>query len=450
MLLADFQDYACIDRKSNLNMFRWFLREALARKASSNIWGQGFSFYSQNKQAEKVFKEFDYDNKLLNLFSFVEKYCSLYGRAIITINKTEGGKLMLQLNNPFYFTGVGKVFATPQLAVVYHRVQLDNQSYVVKSTYTTKDVKNEVYAPDNYKMLIFDKEAEVLKELKLKKYWKHNLGFVPVVEITNLPFYQQEFNNWNYVTVTDWYPAFGWERTLYIAKKNFEKELTLNHSRLVFENADQGLINTMRTEEYEDTGLDIGDYFITTENGATTKVQPSNADFAKFTQAINSILDFYFKFAGISKFSEGGGAQKTVAETSTIRSQLIESINQKINLRTHQMSHLIMLVLKASGIKDPQDFIFKINGNILKDETTYIDNIIKKIQAGLISPIDAIQDLFNVNQTEAQAQWDRVKAFNEANDIMLGFEGLINEGEQDEKINNLGEHPQDPDKQGKA
>lgn len=446
MVIGEFLDYTN-DQNSEQNAFRWFLREALARKASSNIWGQGFSFYSVNERIEQVFKDFDFDNQLLNLFSFAEKYCSMYGRAIFTLQQTKGNKLVIQLVNPFYFSALGKVLVTPQLAVMWQRFNIDQRSYIIKSVYTTKDVTNTVYADGDGYLYIFDEQVKIMDELQIKPYWKHNLGFVPVIEWTNLPYYQQVYNNWLFVSITDWYPAFAWEKTLYIAKKNFEKELTFNHSRLIFENADQRVMENIRKQELADSQVDMIDFWIETETGAEVKVQPSNADFAKYTQAINSILDFYFKFAGISKFSEGGGAQKTVAETSTIRSQLIESINQKINLRTHQINRLISIILKAHNVADYDNFIFKINGNILKDETSYIDNIIKKIQAGLISPVDAIQDLFNINQTEAQKQFERVEEFNKEHDIVLGFNGF-NDNEE-AGITATGEHPNDLAKQGK-
>lgn len=445
MLLSEFNTYACT-QENQLNNFRWTLRETLARKASSNVWGQGFTFQSIDPNTEKIFKKFDIDNRLLNFFAFAEKNCSLYGRAIITINRTQSGDIQLSLSNPFYFTGIGKAFTTPQIAVIYQRFTIDNINYIVKSTYTTKYVKNEVYYDNDGNVMVFDEQTQILKELQIKPYWAHNLGFVPVLELTNLPYFQYNFNNWEYVSITDWYPAYEWEKTLYIAKKNFEKELVMNHSRLILENVDQRVMQEIRSVEYGDTGIDIGDFWIEADNGATAKVQPGMGDFAKYTQAINGILDFYFKFAGVSKFSEGGGAQKTVAETSTIRSQLIESMNQKINLRTNQVSQLITMILSIYGVKDPHNFTFKINGNILKDETSYIDNIIKKIQNGIISVTDAIQDIFNLSQSEAQAHFERVKKFNDENDIVTGISGF--EEQEQGEITETGEHPNRPDKQG--
>ena len=59
-------------------------------------------------------------------------------------------------------------------------------------------------------------------------------------------------------------------------------------------------------------------------------------DFTHYTKSLNDLIDVYFKFCGLSKFSEGGGAQKTQSETASIRSNLVETTQSKIVLREKQ------------------------------------------------------------------------------------------------------------------
>lgn len=451
LLVASSENESC---SRDEQKFIWGLREMLARKMSSNIWGNKYIFQSQDKNIEAKFKKFEKMNNLTNMFGYVERQLSLNGRSIITINKTKTGDVMLNVPNPFYFQGLGKVFVQPQLAIIYQRYQIDNRSYIVKTIYDCFKVVNEVYSlsgDDNKLIRVFDKEAEILDSLQIERNWVHNLGFVPVVELTNLPFYQYEFNNYEFISCADWFPAQIWEPLIYDTFTNFRKELWYCHSRILLEEASQEVINQMKS--ISNGRIKTDDLIIETSaaGGANFKAVPGNGDFTKYTSAIDNLLDFYFKFAGASRFSEGGGAQKTVAETSSIRSSIIENITNKILLRELQIKDLLKKVLCALGaIDDYWDdrdyFDFSINGNINKDESTFIDNIIKQIDNGLISVEEAIQEIRNVSRQEAKEKFKEIKNFNEQNGIVNAI-GL-NDMESESGFNrNTGEHQQ-ADKRG--
>ena len=404
--------------------FIWDLRNMVARKISNNMWGSGFLFQAQDEKMEKVFKKFSKINKFENMCSYAERQLSLYGRVIITINKTKTGEILLNVPNPFYYQGVGKVFIQPQLAVIWQRFTIDSVLYVVKSTYDCEKVVNELYTRANETNIrVFDKEAEIFKMLNIEKVWKHNLGFPPIVELTNLSFYQFNFNNEEYLELADWYPAQEFEQLIWNAITNLKKELHYCHTRVALQDAPQELITQLKLTGAKEE-IDLSDMIIETGMGADVKVVNGNGDFSKYTNTINDLLDFYLKFCGGAKFSEGGGAQKTVAETSTIRSNLIESINNKIILRQAQYKELIKKVLCSYGlIKDYWDdeeyFNFEINGNVNKDETKEIDNLIKQVESGFMSTQEAIQTLRKVTNKEAEEIFQEVKEFNENNNIML-------------------------------
>lgn len=438
------------------------LRESLARQMSKNIWGNGFQFSSTDKAIEDKFKKINWLNKLDNLFSYVEKYCSMYGRAVLTINKTDAGEYMLSMNSPIWYNGVGKVFIQPQLAIIYQRFTVGNNMYVVKSTYTNKYVRNDLYSNYDGKVIrVFDKETEVFKELRIQKYWEHNLGFPPIAEFTNLPFYQFNWLTEEFVRLSDWFPAVTFEKLIWTTAENLKKELAFNHSRIVID-ANQTILNRLRgNNQFGNLSMEEkNEFIISADNGgADVKFQPGNGDFTKYTATMEHLMDFYFKLAGSARFSEGGGAQKTVAETSTIRSSMIETINQKIVLRQKQCIDLINKLLCCYGLKKNYwdgeiDFEFKINGNILQDETSHIDNQLKLISSGIISPIDFIQDLFKVSRSEAEKKFEEVKKFNEENDIMNMLTSQLQEegdGDEDGNFNRTtGEHKKDLAKQGKA
>lgn len=441
---------------SELNQYRWGMREALARKNSSNIWGNSFLFQSQKDKITKKFNRLNKLNNLQNLFSFIEKEVSKYGRSLITINKTETGDVLFNVIPPIFFSGVGKAFWTPQLAEVYQKFTIDNKNIIVKSIYTTKEVRNEFYTlGERNELLVMDATSEIEDYLRIPKYWKHNLGFVPVVEITNISFYNFNFNQYSYVMCSDWYPAAQYEELAYQAFVDLEKELFLNHSRVIGTEATQQLIQQMKNSAYSGR-FDIGDFILETDPGAEIKIMNGNGKFTEYTNVIDSIFDIYFKMSGNSRFSEGGGAQKTVAETSSIRSQMIETTTQKIKLRETQIKDLIFKALAIYEVVDyfnseDRVFEFKINGNILKDDSQYIDNQIKKMEVGVITPIDMIMEQYNVNEMEAKKIYEKNKKFNEENMEFLSKSFLDNEeGDKQEKSKNeIGEH-KDLAKKGEA
>lgn len=446
----------CYDYESDKTAFIWNMREFLARHNAIKIWGNGFRFETNDKNIEKTFNRLNKLNRLDNLFSFVERECSKYGRSIITLNKSKSGDVLLNVSNPFYFNGIGKVFVQPQLAVIWQRFVIDNKTYIIKTTYDTEKVVNEFYNENNDQIMVYDETVKIMDELQIEREWKHNLGFVPVVEITNIPFFQQWFNNLEFVTLADWFPASKFEELAYSTYVNLIKELNYCHSRLVFENANQDLINQIKNSFTNNGEAILDDFIIETEMGSEFKVMVGNGDFTKYTTTLNNIFDFYCKLAGVSRFSEGGGAQKTMAETSAIRSAMIETINQKISLRTEQMTDLIRKMLCASGVNidywdDNNEFKFTINENIIKDDSSYIDNQLKLVDAGVISIPDVMVDLFNLTKQQAQDKFKEIQEFNKENGIN-DLEQLLEQDNtsNEEQINEIGEHADKPAMRGEA
>lgn len=193
------------------------------------------------------------------------------------------------------------------------------------------------------------------------------------------------------------------------------------------ESANQQLIEDLRrnvkTEgDFEDVNI-LGDYIIETETGAKVQAIPGVGDFTKYTSAMNEVMDFYFKFANSSRFSEGGGAQKTSAEANQSKSTTYETMAAKIKHREYEYSILFAKVLSYYGVVDYDaeelPFTFKINGNIQRQENAFVDLIIKQVQAGLMSMVEAIAQLRSITNKDALKIFESIKEFNEENDVMV-------------------------------
>lgn len=436
-------------------LFAWNMREALARKISLTIWGEGYLFQTDNKKIGDIFKKVEFLNQLEQTLSYVERNCSMYGRAIITINKTKTGEYMLNVADPFYFSGVGKVFVHPQLAVIWQKFVVDNKHFLIESKYDTQKVVNYVYTEQGEKRIrVLGQESYILNKLRIEKEWVHNLGFVPVVEFANIPNFNTRMLNDGYYKLTDWFPAVQFEKTAWIVKKNLEKEMEYCHSRIAVENATQNFIDKIT----RNMSVVHNDLIINTDTGGEVKFMQGNGDYLKYTQTLEHLFDFYFKLAGQSRFSEGGGAQKTVAETASIRTGMIEQTKQKIRLRQNQVKDLLRKLFACYGViknywefKDNEEFNFRINGNILKDENQWVDTQTKLIQLGVKTEIDLIQDIYNIPKEDAERKFESNKDWLEQNSMGLEEFGLEEAESESGNINKTtGEHKNDPAKRGEA
>lgn len=402
------------------------MRQNLAKRIASNIWGGGFKFNTNDATLDKAFLKLDRNNRLNQLFSYAEYLKSIYGRAIYTINKTKTGLIMINITDPYFLSQVGKCFVTETLAVIYQRIVTDYQHYFLKTTYDTEKVINEWYTDQEFKTLVFDTEVAIPKKLQVEKVWHHNLGFVPVVESYNKPYRNIFFNLYNFQELADWYNSAFLEPVFVDTLLNFQKEINFTHSRIVFENASQQLIETLNSQSLN-PNFKFGDYIIASEVGSKTQPVPGTTDFTKYTQALNEIMDLYYKFACASKFSEGGGAQKTTAEANQTRSATIENVKQKITNNEYDCSILIAKCLAAMGAinyEEDWNFKFEIVGNIDSQDTVYLDNIIKQVNMGTMSAVEAVANLRHISIQEATKIFEKIQEFNKANDIITNMSSV--------------------------
>lgn len=423
------------------------MRRYLARRNASIIWGNGFKLNTKEDKLEKFFNKYNRINRLEETFYFIEELLSLYGGAIVSINKTADGNFYINICDPLFANQIGKTFYQEQLAVVWQYIIQDNFHWLIKSTYDTKKCVNDLYTYEENtwkKVSVFDTTIELPNGMVLEREWYHNLGAVPVVEFNNYPNKFHQMMSFNSIQQADWYNARSFEPLFYTAYKNFKTELALNHSRIGIENANQQIVQNIEGQ----FGLDkeakdiIGGYIIDTPTGSKLSVINGVGDFASYSNAMDSIMDFYCKFANASRFSEGGGAQKTSQETKNVRSAQIEGINTKIQLREKKITELLAKLFGCGGLVDYQTdslpFTFKINGNIQKEDTTFLDNIIKQVSLGTMTIEEAIADLRHIPIQNAKEIFKYIKKFNEENDIVISNSGVEEENFEE---NNEGGRP---------
>lgn len=393
------------------------LRQKVAREMSYVVWGNGINFMSLDKELVKTYQEFKVDNNLFEMLAWNEFLLSLSGRTIVCLNKTKTDNYMLTIPNIYFAKGVSKSFVKPQAAVIYQRFTYDDRLYIVRSEYTTTYCKNDLYTMNDDKVITLGMTSDIYEKLQVVPYWEHNLGFVPVVEFTNLPAPFAFWQNTDYVELSDWIYGVQYEDAIYETLINLRRELELCHSRAFVGDADQNTINTLnkKIQSNSETIDYLGTYVMNAGFNNQVTVVPGVGDFTKYTKTLNDLLDIYFKSCGSARFSEGGGAQKTYADTSSQYKNRNEFTTYKTNLRLEKLNELLFKFFRCCGFDETKssNFILKMNNNIDKNDTNYIENKMVLIQNSIISPIDWIQDYYECSEQQAKEIFEKNKKINQ-------------------------------------
>ncbi|MGD7651286.1 hypothetical protein [Ralstonia pseudosolanacearum] len=137
--------------------------------------------------------------------TYIERMLSSYGRVLVTLNETESGDIMLNVAPPYYLANVARTFCTPTLAVVYQTFNHDQNAYVIKSTYTLQRVTHELFSKneETEEIELLGDSGKLLKALKIKSSYPNKLGFIPVVEFTNIAFTPISWDIWVFVQLAD-------------------------------------------------------------------------------------------------------------------------------------------------------------------------------------------------------------------------------------------------------
>lgn len=441
-----------LGESANLIRFRLALRERLARQMSMNIWGNGFRFNALDEDIKKKFEAFNQTNRLIEIMAQAERQLSMAGRAIVTLNMSEKGEVLLNLPNLFFWQGMSKSMVTPTQAVIWQRFELDDRMYILKSTYTTYDVRNDWFVEhDQWQVITFGERAKLDKAFQVKPYWKHNLGFVPVVEFTNIAYPFGVYWNTQWEQLSDWATAEFLEPQIYTAFMEMMRELILCHSYISMTQISQQVADEMNKNlnnlfsMFEGAATGGLRNFVISASGPDNDIKPipGTSDSTKYTKTIYDLLDMYFKLAGSSRFSEGGGAQKTVSETSQVKANLNELVAQKITHRTRAMRELIYKALRMMGIGEDKanKFVFKIQPNINKDDLSYIQIQQELLNANVITSTDIVQDYYGIDNDFAQELYEHNKEINQQA-MMEQMDG-IQEKPHDKTMDGMGNHLND-------
>lgn len=421
------------EREKDRAIFVDNMRNYLARRNATIIWGNGFLLETEDKKIQDFWNKNSVKYRLNELFFWAEELASKYGKVTFALLPTDSGEWKIVIADPLFTSYTARSFYLEELAVVWVRPYQDMSAMFLKVK-MWKDKYQVEYANEKRELIAWDATADLEPDDKLKAgTYYHRLGFVPVVELQNYPNKNLYYSFPTTLEHSDWYNAIAFEKLAYQAYKDFKKELKLNHSRVFIDNISQNNAQKIIKDAFDLDDLNseenvLGDYVINVGTNSKVTVSPGVGDFSIYANTLNAILDFYCKFANSSRFSDGDSVQKTSQESKATRSAQIESISAKIAMREQRYTELLCKWFAANDVMDYEaseiPFTFKINGNIQKEETVFLDNIIKQINLGTMSMKEAISKLRNIPLTTAEKVFEQIKDFNEENELVTSLQGM--------------------------
>ena len=434
------------------------IRELIANHASRLLWGNGFILSSPIEKVKNILEQVDETNNLLSFFYKVEKILSVFGFSVVTINKTIKDKIILGQSSPYALSRIAYITDTPLAAQVWQKIKYDDGSNgFLKTTYTKNTIERE-WLTENKDVIVGDKISKIPEEYNLPRKEIHNLGFIPVIFIQNVP----KKNNWLGTTVGQYYsdltPTIGLQKLLDFTFSSLNHELEFNRTR-VFANLSpydmaQAQLESLSDEktiftsasDYQKIKRWTSDFIIRGTEGV-----PGTSEFnileGKPNEIYLKILDWTiaaaYEGAGYS-YKESEAKDSTATELMLSKSNDHMTTKFKRALRTRQYKTLFWKILHVLGFNNisRDDIIFEIKEHLIIDEMKKMEITNRKITMGLSSRIREIQKIEGVSYHDATKIKEEIDKENENDNIYLD-----NQLEQQERALNDSTHSNIKDKE---
>ncbi|CAB1053563.1 hypothetical protein [Spiroplasma endosymbiont of Danaus chrysippus] len=291
------------------------LQEIIANHASKLLWGNGYTLTSEDEEYKRAIEKLKEWNNFDSLFYQDCHIKSGYGYSIVQIDKSKTGRISLNFSQPYAQSRVARVLDTEQGASTWSRLQYDDQSIYVKTTYTPNQIIR--YFTSDF-ITLDGLQEKISKDLQLPLIENHNLGIIPVKFMQNLP-----KKNFFGGVIGDYYPDMTPIKKLQqLLNKTFESiehELEYNVTRVFLDITEQE-INQSKTAF--DLKKLIGKFILQANLrslGSTSGTPPiailqGSPILDKYAEFIQFIIDKAFEGSGYSPVNDTT-SQKTEARS---------------------------------------------------------------------------------------------------------------------------------------
>lgn len=376
-------------------------------RISQKVAGQGIVFNSEKEAIKTFLDEVKKDNNFDDLIADIVYQMAFWGRIVLTIDKTKGGKFLFTYATPELLQDVGKIEVKETYAKLMKRKVFGLRIFFITEYWDTMKVERTYTIQDQSGNIVpydVDKHGELPKELQVPKVEYHNLGFVPIIDMTNKP-------NRNLIT-----QGLGVGASLQMADEFPVKKLGLHINNTLRQQYKEEIIGKSRVIATGKlttmgNGLDanilLKDGYIqakaTGENSKPIEIMPSTYDGMKWSETIQAKLNLYFKGRGQSELFP---TQNSQTEAETLYSKDGDQMSAKYKRRriTEMLSNLIqkLLVYKglATDVDGEREFSIELKELVVYNQLQMADFLNNSIQYGLMTRKEAIMTQRDLDDPE--------------------------------------------------
>lgn len=386
----------------NSNWCMLNLQEMVANHASKLLWGNGYTLTSEFKDYKQAIKKIQEWNNLDSLFYQDCHIKSAYGYSIIQIDRSKTGRISLNFAQPYAQSRVARVLDTEESASTWSRLQYDDQSIYVKTTYTKNQIKRQFTSDTTTLDSIQEK---ISKDLQLPLIENHNLGILPVKFMQNLP-----KKNFFGGVIGDYYPdntaCKGLQKLLNHTFEMIWKELEYNRTRAFLDITEQE-INKSKTAF--DMKKLLGDFVLqanlrsvgSTSGSPPIAILQGNPVLDKYANFIQFIIDKYFEGNGYSPVNDTT-SQKTEAEVLITNSRDMETTRIKRTLNQSDWNEIFKRCFILMGLDgDISKWTFEIKENTITDRLKSLEIHERKLALDLTNRKRILVQEEGVSEEEA-------------------------------------------------
>lgn len=435
--------------------------DEIAFKQAVLYMGNGIEFKHNDEAIHKQWHDMEKLNNFADVMFFCEKLMSRNGAVFLTINKNKEGKALLNIANIYFPNFVNKCFANETQAILYEQFNLDNEIRIMRSQYDTEKVVRYLVDKDNNKESRMQEFVSKLPEeyqVQLGEFdpntqsytYYHNLGFIPVCCMVNKPLpttffpilfaptvyqspfestYKEWLGDWSYAALKDTADCKGLISAYQVMHSLRLQNAILDRTRVYLYGITQAekdrnneaagsmdwvLDKSVVNVGYGNLGMGIGGV-----NGNVMQVAKPANNLSMFDDTLSNMAREIYRVCGMSYLVQTAN-QKTSTESYAQYKEDLQTLYFKQFWHTKQWKQVIWKMFKMQDVElKNTEWSFQVKKNNIIDIANNVDNMIKKIQAGVETPETFISMEKQVDEDQAKQIWENNKKWFKKNDYQV-------------------------------
>ena len=396
------------------------LKELVANKNARTILGRGFKVdilkdREKYTVASRRIDEIIRKNDLQGIMYEMEKRVSARGVTYLTLEFYNGIPTFALSDDLMQPQGYGKQLWKPDIAVIFKRRIFDVAEIPVIEVWTKEKVKRIFLRMEKTYIMPFAhaEDLEIKKSLRPLPEWKHDLGFLPVWQVKNLP-------NWGLVADPDNSAVEYFQLLLDKMVEAFYKELEKNQTRVILA-ASQAEIRNFGKDGSGFKNL-INDYLVQFHNTSDLVQSPLNVlmgdpKIANYILGIKSLVNMYFEYCG---FNGPHNIESSSNESATAalsgKALDMETVRNKKKYRITLLRDMIEKMIKVDekfgvgkiGFPSMDNIQITIPENIPVSTDDMLRRIQTEVPLGTLSKESAISLMNDIGLNEAADRLEKI------------------------------------------